>query len=632
MLTSCNGELNIEFCDSLTNLSGLENINSMGTLSIVLCGKIIDLTGLQGLTSINYGSLFIYANVSLTTLSGLNNLSTVEKGIEITDNYALININGLESLSSIEGIIINTNLSLFNLQGLENLTTVDQDFELFGNNALYDLSGLGNLTTIGGMFSINDNGGLTSLSGLNNFDSAAHLYITGNTSLATCNIGNICDFLNNPTGSVNIYDNATGCNSPTEIADACGITMSCLPYGNYYFFSQNDIDNFTNNYPNCTDIMGSVKISGQDINNLAGLSMFNSVSSDLFIRLNPSLHNLSGFESLNSIGRHLIIEWNGSLSNITALNNLTFIGNDLQIWGNNLSDLVGLNNLSHIGNQLFIIGTEVTSLLPLSNLNYLGGTLRLTGNDYLTDLSGLENISSIEGDLVLYGNDSIINLTGLNNVTSIEADLAIGVIPWGGNTSLRSLTGLDNLIYVGGGLVIYDNNSLESLIALNSLTYVDEYILISENEKLESLEGIGNINTDSLVDLSIFNNPALSYCEVQSICDYLSIPIGSIYIHDNAIGCDTQTEVEFACSVLVSDINMIPEIEIYPNPAKTNISISNKNDVVINELIIYNQLGQKLLQKTYIPNKIDISMLRQGLYIIEIVADKKIVRKKLIIK
>lgn len=632
VLTDCNGELSIEFCDSLTNLSGLENINSLGALSIVFNSKITDLTGLNGLTSISSGSLFIYVNTSLTTLSGLNNLSSIENGMEINSNPALLDINGLEQVTSIKSVNIDFNSSLSNLQGLENLSTVEKDFLLHGNNGISDLTGLNNLSTIGGMLSIRENGALTSLSGLNNLDSTAHLYITDNTSLTTCNIGNICNYLTNPKGSVNIYNNATGCNNPTEIVDICGITRTCLPYGNYYFFSQNDINNFNSNYPACSDIMGSVKISGQDINNLIGLNSIISISEDLAITINESLNNLNGFDNLSSIGRNLLIEWNDSLSSISALTNLTIVGNDLHISGNNLNTLSGLDNVSHIGGKFVMSGTEVSNLLTLSNLNYLGGNLELRSNGFLTDLSGLENLSSIGGSLVLYGNDSLQDLKGLENVTSIVGDLGIGVPPWNGNLSLIKLTGLESLIYVGGGLGIYNNDTLEDLIALSNLIYVGENISISENKKLESLEGIENIDTDSIIDLSIFSNPSLSYCEIQSICNYLSIPNGSTYINNNATGCTTQTEVEIACAVLVTSRILEPEIKIYPNPAKTNIFISTSNNVVIKKTNIYNQLGQNILQKEDMSKKMDISKLGQGIYIIEIITDKNIVRRKIIIK
>lgn len=569
---------------------------------------------------------------NITNLNGLNVLTACNGEFNIEDCVYLTNLSGLDNLNSLGALNIVFNSSLIDLQGLENLTSVVDDFLLYGNNALVDLTGLGSLSTIGGELSIKNNSSLISLSGLSNLDSASHLFVTGNTSLATCNIGTICDFLTNPTGSVNIYDNATGCNSPTEIADACGITLLCLPYGNYYFFSQNEIDNFQINYPNCTDIMGIVKISGQDINNLSGLSLVHSISGDLFITFNSILFNLSGIDSLTSVGGNFVINWNSILNSISALNNLDSIGIGIQITGNNLSTINGLNNLSFIGNYLTLSSTEIKDLSPLSNLSYLGGRLKLDNNDYLIDLSGLENISSIGGDLEIHRNDSLINLIGLENVTTIGGSLLIGDIPYGGNQLLRNLSGLENVTFVGGWLSLYNNNTLNNIASLSNLTNINGVLQIIDNYNITSLEGIENINHETISDLYIFDNYSLSYCEVKSVCDYIATPNGWLSIHNNASGCNSENEVENACTVMTSITKNEPELIIYPNPAKKNLYISTNSNVKIKEIIFYNQLGQTILQKTEISNKIDISMLGQGLYIIELVSDKNKTRKKLLIK
>ena len=49
-------------------------------------------------------------------------------------------------------------------------------------------------------------------------------------------------------------------------------------------------------------------------------------------------------------------------------------------------------------------------------------------------------------------------------------------------------------------------------------------------------------------------------------------------------------------------------------------------------MTIYNQFGQRVLQTDEIVNKIDISLLRQGIYIVEIVYGNIRTRNKLIIK
>ena len=79
-------------------------------------------------------------------------------------------------------------------------------------------------------------------------------------------------------------------------------------------------------------------------------------------------------------------------------------------------------------------------------------------------------------------------------------------------------------------------------------------------------------------------------------------------------------------------INSEPEYSMHPNPAEKELFISGKNGAIIKEVNIYNQTGQKVLHGKPINNPIDISMLRQGMYIIELVSDESKIREKLIIR
>ena len=64
-------------------------------------------------------------------------------------------------------------------------------------------------------------------------------------------------------------------------------SQSCLPDWNT-FSTQEQIDNFQSNYPNCTEIEGYVEIRGDDITNLNGLSVVTSIGGELMILNNDS--------------------------------------------------------------------------------------------------------------------------------------------------------------------------------------------------------------------------------------------------------------------------------------------------------------------------------------------------------
>jgi len=150
-----------------------------------------------------------------------------------------------------------------------------------------------------------NNGSLTTLSGLENINpgSIIDLNINNNPLLSECDIMSICEYLVSPGGSIEIFDNASGCNSQSEIEDDCD--NNCLPEG-IELETQASIDNFQINYPGCTEIEGDVTIGKWNLNsnitNLADLSLLTAIGGYLDIRLNDNLTSLSGLSNLTSVG------------------------------------------------------------------------------------------------------------------------------------------------------------------------------------------------------------------------------------------------------------------------------------------------------------------------------------------
>ena len=61
---------------------------------------------------------------------------------------------------------------------------------------------------------------------------------------------------------------------------------------------------------------------------------------------------------------------------------------------------------------------------------------------------------------------------------------------------------------------------------------------------------------------------------------------------------------------------------LYPNPAKDILNIQSKQDVAINSVEIYNQLGQIVMASTNTLNTIDVSNLASGTYFVKINTEK----------
>ncbi|HOP13609.1 MAG TPA: T9SS type A sorting domain-containing protein, partial [Lentimicrobium sp.] len=245
VLHSIGGNLRIEQNNSLANLQGLDNLSHINGDLII--GDIVWgqypfstgnplLTSLAGLNSLVFiqGSFKLCGNYSLVTLSGLEHLAHIRGNLQLGGiefvygftfgNPLLVNLTGLTRLTAIGGsLFVAGNSNLADLSGLDSLVTTGQHCWFDLNESLTTMQGLDQLTSIGGSLKIRWNNALSDISGLGHITSQSiqDLEIIYNHTLAECNIESICGYLADPNGTVEIYDNAPGCNSPEEVEAAC---------------------------------------------------------------------------------------------------------------------------------------------------------------------------------------------------------------------------------------------------------------------------------------------------------------------------------------------------------------------------------------------------------------------------
>jgi len=80
---------------------------------------------------------------------------------------------------------------------------------------------------------------------------------------------------------------------------------------------------------------------------------------------------------------------------------------------------------------------------------------------------------------------------------------------------------------------------------------------------------------------------------------------------------------------LSNDDFVSQNFNIYPNPTSDVLNISLENNLVLEQITIYNNLGQVV--KTAIENVIDVSQLAKGLYFVEVATNQGKATKKVII-
>jgi len=515
----------------VSDLSGIDNITDLGYLSILRCNNLTDFNGLSSLQTVN-GSFMISHNEGLSNFEGLSSLTSVGFMFHIENNN-ISDFTGLNNLTTVSILSVYNNQYLSRLDGLESLSTVTQSLGLQSNPLLTDLTALYNLSSTPGI-TISNNDILTSLEGLNNIDPEilSYIGISTNPTLSDCAIQNICDYLSIPWADSDILNNAEGCNNKPEVLAACDSTpQPCLENG-IVFSTQNEIDNFKSNYPNCIEIDGDVRITGDDIVNLLGLDSIIFIRGKLEIANNPSISSLEG---LNSLAR---------------------IGMDLEIWGNDsLVNLIGLDNLESIGNNT-----------------------KISGNDNLINLSGLENLKTTDGEIEIAYNNNITNLNPLSNLNAI----------WG-------------------------------------------EMVLTGNAKLVDIDGLTNIFSGSIKGLSISDNPNLSNCNIESVCNFLFSPNGSIYISNNNENCNSRDEVYNVCTEWIEDLTFDRYFNVYPNPAKNELNIQNKWELDIQDVTIYNRVGQKVLIKNHDLDIIDLNTISNGIYVLQVNLNNYSYRTKIVV-
>ena len=242
---------------------------------------------------------------------------------------------------------------------------------------------------------------------------------------------------------------------------------------------------------------------------------------------------------------------------MTGLDNVSSIAGDLTIGvdgsiycGNSvLTDISSLENLAPGSIENLEIGynTSLSNCDIQSICDYLAspnGTISIHDNAPGCN-SQLEVIEACEAhhclpEGITFSTQAEIDSFQNNfpGCVEIEEDVTIN-----GN-NISGLDGIDVITKIGGDLTIVSNDVLSSLTGLANLKSIGGDLLIAGNTVLTILTGLDSIEPGTINDLSIFGNPSLCDCDALSICQYLSAPNGTIDIHNNATGCNSQRRLK----------------------------------------------------------------------------------------
>ena len=197
-------------------------------------------------------------------------------------------------------------------------------------------------------------------------------------------------------------------------------------------------------------------------------------------------------------------------------------------------------------------------------------------------------------------------------------------------TDVDVFSSIDNL---NGSLDIKDNPNLENLEGFTNLTRLgyspNGYLQVDGNAILSSASGLDNLDPTSFFSVSFENNPNLSVCNVQSVCEFLQVnqSYNLHHIENNAPGCANAIEVAESCGFVLGVTNdEISEITMYPNPAEEMLFIGGIDEGTIE----FVDAAGRIVYTTSKVSSIDVSNLQSGVYFVKIYIDGKVLTKKII--
>jgi len=333
----------------------------------------------------------------------------------------------------------------------------------------------------------------------------------------------------------------------------CGLLLHAAPSvviaaecssDDIFLGSQAAVDSFQADYGGgaiCDETPGTLRIDGEDIENVDALSDLTLIGGHLHIQENPVLATLHGLRNIHTIGGFLRIADNASMQSLDGLSELASLGVVCEGHGALCPSLEVSNNamLSNISGLISITSTA--------------GDVEIWGNPSLQNLDGLSGITQIGGLLEIRDNAALTNIDGLSSLTAVgeTEGFSLGIHD---NPVLENLDGLANLVQVAS-LEIEANKVLANIDGLQNLTDAGEWISISHNDALENVDGLSAVRSSN--DLWIQYNSSLADCQgivklIDPIDDYAPGPgpgesgipdVGYANVLNNQFGCNSINEI-----------------------------------------------------------------------------------------
>ena len=563
VLDSIGGYFFIRNNDKLENVGTFPRLKDIGTyVSIRSNGNLRYLYDFPALTSIGDGRAWVPSSNSGRG-SALNDVSIVVEGntlllycciftkftsgstisiaasIHINDN-----LEGCNSASQAEcGVVVSLDeLSIFS-------TSLESSFTLISNSRWRlnkPNSGFDWITTFSdGTMNVTD-----SLTGGNN-DSITSTLITINYDQSSRSEESL-------TASLFIYSlDASDVATPADTLTVVIRMANPLYSGNIVVDDQADVDVLSASGAPFAEgntihmIQGNVVISGS----VTDLSIFNNIDT------------ITGYLRAEGLTQLRALSQASGNGDYVGLTNLRMVGGYFIVGQGEVSSLIGSSNtsldsvgyfphLESIGSSFEIRNnTSLDAVGTFPVLRSIGGRFRLRDNNQLLYIPDFDSLVRIGQEITIEENDRLITVGSFPRLETIGGDLNFTN---NGNLTMRGTYPV--LRSIGNQFKVENCDRLKRINDFPSLTTIGSAFFVSRND---SLRGIGDFPVLTTIrgSLQIQSNPLLGYCcGFSRILLDESIVSGNTTIRNNAVGCDSESQINTPLTLISSN-----EIIAYDN-------------------------------------------------------------------
>ena len=287
---------------------------------------------------------------------------------------------------------------------------------------------------------------------------------------------------------------------------------------------------------------------------------------------NDRLTTLGNFPVLRSISEHFSVFENNRLTTLGNFPVLTSIG--LGFYN------VYVPTLFRKLNRVSLVVEYNSSLSDCYTLReFLSGRVHaVRGDIYINNNATNGDCNSQNGIInsIYQGNITATTQAQVNALrdtlagkTTIRGNLTIGYTDNGSTRSnITDLTPLRNIVRMTENLSIQQNGQLVNINGLNNLQIIEGYFSVQNNDSLTTLDfpalmsigmndGVNIPSEDQVTDsvsIVVEDNPILSTCCVLTdfFLDGVNAVSGDIFINDNAMGCNSESDIDVITLTLTS--------------------------------------------------------------------------------